>query len=332
MNTEPTETTESIVDALTEAFAENMVDTDPESVEAEAPQQDSEAVEVADVDDGEATPTEENEVVAEAEEDSEAEEPERVFQAPEHWSSETKEQFAALDPEAQEILLTRDKEFQKGYQERVQGITDIQQALEPWKQTIAQLGISEGQAIRSLFATYNKLLSNPLTGIQELAQNFGVLDQLTAPDTDDDFVDPEIKALRNQVQELGGQLKDFSNQQQQATVTQGQQMLNEFKSAVDASGKPAHPFFEEAMGTIIPLIQEGKTLDEAYNEAKWTVPAYREAALKKGPTDIEKARKVKQAKKAASSIDNKGGDAPEKSDKDVSLTDEIKAVWNESQS
>ena len=76
-----------------------------------------------------------------------------VFQAPAHWSSEEKEQFSSLAPEAQEFLIEKDKQFQQGFQERAQEKSDLEAALEPWKQTIAQRGMSEADAIRTLFAT-----------------------------------------------------------------------------------------------------------------------------------------------------------------------------------
>ena len=308
----------------------NEADTESETVEAEATEEISEPQEVVEAVDGEDTPTEQNEVAAEAEEASEDAEPEGI-PAPEHWTSEQKEAFTSLTPEAQRVLLDRDAEFQKGYQERVQGIANIQQALEPYKQIIAQMGVSEDQAIRSLFAAYGQLTANPLEGIRRLAQNFGVLDQLAEPDTNDDFVDPEIKALREQVQNLQGQLHQFGEYQSQSVQAQGQQQVESFKSATDANGNLLHPHFEDALPLIVPLVQSGKSLEEAYEEAKWSVPAYRETAMaagKKEPTDIEKARKVRQAKKAADSVKPKGK-APSAPEKELSIEDELKAVWNE---
>ncbi len=316
---------ESIADILTQAMNEESAET--ETAEAETPEEVSEPQEVAEATDGEDTPTEKNEVVAEAEEASEDAEPEGI-PAPEHWSSELKERFAALDPEAQAILVERDGEFQKGYQERAESITAIQQAFEPYKQLIAQMGVSEDQAIRSLLATYQNLLSDPLSGIRGLATSFGVLDQLVTPDTNDDFIDPEIKALREQVSGLQGQLQQFGNQQAQSAQAQGQQQIEAFKSAKDSEGNPLHPHFEDALPTIVSLVQSGKSLDEAYEEAKWTVAAYRDSLQKKEPSDIEKARKVKQARKAAETVKPKGK-APEAAEKELTLHDELALAYKE---
>jgi len=328
MSTESEELTESIAEALQASF--NEAETDTESVEAEAAQGDSEAELVAETVDGEDTPIEENEVAVEAEEDTQDAEPARVFQAPEHWSSEHKEQFAALDPSSQELVLARDADFQTGYQERVQGITDIQSALEPWKQTIAELGLSEADAIRTLFATYNTLRTDPLSGIQNLAQNFGVLDQLNVPETDDDYTDPGVKALQSQIAGLQQQLQEVGNYQQQAVRSEGQRMIDNFKSEKTADGKEAHPYFEDALPLITSLVSQGKSLEEAYSEAVWTVPAYREASTPKaGLTAEQKAAKVKQARKASNTVKTSRSDSPGSQEKVMSLEDELTAAFRE---
>jgi len=325
------ENQESIVDVMTSIM--NEAEADPESVEAEAAPEISESELVAETVDGEDTPTEENVVAAEAEEDGQDAEPqEEVFQAPEHWSSEHKESFATLSPEAQQILIARDAEFQKGYQERAQGITDIQSAIEPWKQTIAQMGRSEADAIRTLFATYSSLVNDPLNGIQNLAQSFGVLDQINAPDTDDEYVDPELKALRQQVQGLQGQLQQFSTTQQQAAQSDGQRMIDDFKSAKDAEGNLANPYFDEALPLITSLVQQGKSLEDAYNEAKWTVPAYREANTPKAEVKLtaeQKAAKVKKARQASNTVKTPKGQTPDTQEKSLSLQDELTAAFRE---
>lgn len=324
---------QSIADELAAVW--NEAEADTETAEAKAPEEVSEPQEVAETEDGEDTPVEENEVPVEAEEASEDTEPETVFQAPEHWSSEDKAAFESLTDEAKELTLKFESDFKRGYQERVQDITEIQQAIEPWKNMVAQFGVSEAQAIRTLFAAYNQLMTNPVQGVQNLAQTFGVMDQLRAqfaPETDDDFTDPEIKALRQQVQNLQGNLQSFSQQQIQNANMDAQNMVAEFKAAKDASGNLLHPHFDEATPMIAALIRDGKTLEDAYQEAVWSVPAYRESQMKAIPkekTQEEKAAKVKKAKRAAASVKQSGKGSPTSEDAGLSLEDELRATWNE---
>ena len=321
--------TESIAEALQASFNEAALDTEPE--EAEALPENSDQEVVAETVDGEDTPTEENEVAVEAEEASQDQEPTGV-PAPEHWSSEHKAQWEQLDETSRALVLSLEGDFKTGYQEKVQGITDIQSALEPWKQTIAQMGVSEADAIRTLFATYNSLRENPLQGVQALAQNFGVLDQINAPHTDDDeYLDPSVKALREQITGLQNQIQHLTQNQQQSALTAGQQMIEDFKSAKDADGNDAHPYFEEALPLITSLVSEGKSLEEAYSQAVWTVPAFREANTPKvtEQTAEEKAAKVKQARRAAKTVKPPKGDTPSEAEKALSLGDELRAAFNE---
>ena len=83
---------------------------------------------------------------------------------------------------------------------------------------------------------------------------------------------------------------------------------------------------------ITALVSNGKTLEEAYNEAVWSVPAYREAQLKaqpKAPTAEEKAAKVRKAKKAADTTKMSSKTSAKSKEAELSLADELRATWNE---
>jgi hypothetical protein len=315
---------QSISELLTEAMTEHETTEETEAEEVSPATDESESVEEVDA-----------EVTAEAEEDSAEAEPETVFQAPEHWSSDYKARFAELSPEGQEVVLGFDSDFKRGYQDKVQAISDIETALEPWKQTIAQRGISEADAIRTLFAAQSQIEQDPLQGVLALAQRFGVADQLRkqfAPDTDADFIDPEVKALNSKIAELEGKISQTSQQIQQSQTVSAQQELDNFVNAVDADGKPAHPHFEAAKPLIASLVGQGKSLEDAYNEAVWTVPEYRESQSKPEPpaeNEVEKARKVKQAKKAARGINQDGTAKTTESDEDLDIKSSLELAWKQ---
>lgn len=279
--------------------------------------------------------TEETEVEAaaetEVEEDVEGEEePETVFAAPEHWSSDERESFQALPPEAQEILLAKDKQFQKGYQEKAQAISAITEAIKPWEQSLAQRGLTPEQAIRTLFAAQHQLDTDAVGGILQIAQNYGVVDQLRekfAPvtDDDDDFTDPGIKALQQKIESLESKLEQTTKGFQQTQTQSVQQQIESFQNAKDASGNLLHPYFEEAMPLIITAVKSGESLEAAYDKAKWTVPEYRESLSSKTveKTDAEKAKKVKQAKRAARGVKTNGKADPAEGSEVLSLKDDL---------
>ena len=326
------ETVESITDALTAVMAE-AAESAPETEEAQEVSQQEASTETEDV--LESATNEAELGTEEVEEDNdESAEPETVFQAPEHWSSDERTKFDSLPPEAQEVLLERDKAFQKGYQEKAQAISAITEAIKPWEQSLAQRGMTADQAIRALFAAQHQLDTNAVEGILQIAQNYGVVDQLKdkfAPATDDeDFTDPGIKALQQEIKELKGQIEQTTQGFQQQQVSAGQQKIDEFKNAVDGEGKPAHPYFDQLMPEITALIQtKGGTLDEAYQQLVWTVPEFRDSQQKTvvEKTDKEKAEKVKKAKKAARAVQTNGKTNPNESNEPLSLKDELAGAF-----
>lgn len=332
--------TETVVDTLLDEW-KKASKGEPESLEAATEQVNSEPdpeVEAEDEFEEVSLGAESEEVEAAAEEDEEDEEPEEVFQPPAHWSSDEKETFKSLSPEAQQILINKEKQFQQGYQERAQAISDIEKALEPYKQNLAYMGVDEATAIRTLFATHQRIMSDPANGILQLAQQFGILDQLRqqfAPDTDDEFVDPEIKALRQQVQQLQSNLGQFQTQTQQGQQEALLAQIDSFKSQKDEKGDLIHPYFDQVRVQMATLVQQGKSMEDAYNEVVWTVPEYREKHMKtvqakrKKETDAERAQRVKKAKKAATANKTSGKSQDDVADEALSVKDELTAAWNQ---
>jgi hypothetical protein len=310
------ETPESIADALTEvmaaatAEAEPETETAPDSISEEAVTEDVEDTQIGDED------TQIGDVEASEEDNDESEEPETVFQAPEHWSSDERTQFESLPPEAQEVLLERDKAFQKGYQEKAQAISAITEAIKPWEQALAQKGVTADQAIRTLLAAQHQLDTNPVQGILQIAQSYGIVDQLKnqfAPQTDDDdFTDPGIKALQQEILSLKSEIAQTKQGVQQQVIDSGTQQLEIFKSATDDKGAPLHPHFDAVLPLVTTYVQQGKTLEDAYQAAVWTVPEFRESQIKPPEkTEQEKAQKVKKAKRAARAVKTNGKDDPD---------------------
>lgn len=310
-----TEDEQSLEDALMESF--EGVDEDEPEGESTDESADTEQY------------VEEDAAEAEATEDSEDAEPETVFQAPEHWSSDEKEAFASLPPEAQDLVLQRDKAFQQGFQEKAQSITDIQQAIEPWTESLAQRGMSPANAIRTLFAAQAMLDRDPLNGILQLAETYRVSDRLReqfAPTDDDDLTDPEVKALRAENRELRQRFDQFEKGIESQRTSTVEQQIQQFREAKAADGAPKYPHFDKVRHLMGPLVGQGKSMEQAYEETVWTVPEYRES-LQKPKDELEQRRKVSKAKKAARGVKPKG--QAKETDDDLSLDDALLTAWNQ---
>jgi len=240
-------------------------------------------------------------------------------------------------PDAKELVLERDAQFQKGYQEKAQAISAITDAIEPFKESLIRRGMTPQQAIGILFNAQDRLDNNPLEGILQIAQSYGVADQLKeqfAPQTDDDdLTDPGIKALQKEFQGLKSQMEQTNQGIRQQVVDAGNQQIETFKNAVDGEGNLAHPYFEQLVSEITSHLEkkEGATLESAYKQLVWTVPEYRESQNKQivEKTDQEKAAQVKKAKRASRGIKTNGKSDPEEGAEALSLHDDLTEAFRQ---
>lgn len=323
---ETTETPESITAALTAVMAEAETETE-EATDSVPEGAVTETEEVETSEEVEATEVEED--------DDESGEPEKVFAAPEHWSSDQREKFEPLSSEAREIVLGFDAEFKRGYQEKAQTITAITEAIKPWEDALARRGITADQAIRTLFAAQNQLETNALQGVLQIAQGYGIVDQLKqyfAPQTDDDeFTDPGFKALQQEIKGLKGDIQQTNQGIQQQTIDAGNTQIESFKSATDDDGKLKHPHFEQVMNLVTSYVRDGETLDSAYEKAVWTIPEFRTAQVKMDTdkADAEKALKAKKAKKAARGVRTNGKADVDEGKEAKTLHDDLKEAWRQ---
>jgi hypothetical protein len=200
---------------------------------------------------------------------------------------------------------------------------------------LAQRGLTPEQAIRTLFAAQHQLDTDAVGGILQIAQNYGVLDQLQAkfaPETDDDdFTDPGIKALQQEIRDLKNQVTQTTQGIQQQQTQTVQQQIESFQNAKDDKGELLHPHFEDAMPMILAAVQSGDDLASAYDKAKWSVPAYRESLEQKTTekTEAAKAKKVKQAKRAARGVKTNGKADPEEGVEALSLHDDLAEAFRQ---
>jgi len=257
-------------------------------------------------------------VVAESET---PEEPEKEpLEAPEHWPTDERERFNALPRETQEWLLSRNKSFETDVNRRLQELAGQRKEVEefnklfaPYKQQLELSGRSPTQVVQQLLAAQRYLESSPKEALEWLAKSYGIELGQSQPD---EYVDPQVAALRRELQEL----KSAGLRQQQETAQAEQQkilqMVTEFKEARTPDGAPKYPHFEELKGLMAPLVSQGKSLEDAYNEVKYILPSERQriadeaakAARAEALKKAEEERKVKarEAKSASSIIRSRG--------------------------
>jgi hypothetical protein len=112
------------------------------------------------------------------------EEPETpAIAPPKAWSASDAEHFAKAPREVQEIILRREAEVERGFQERAARLKDldaIQEALAPFASAYRAQGFTDVDAVRMWATVANELRRAPLPTILELMRQHNIsLEQLT---------------------------------------------------------------------------------------------------------------------------------------------------------
>ena len=323
-------------DAFDEAFEAAMkaVEGDGEDEEqaSEAKPDEAETSESSEESTEGADEAQETEAKAEAdpEADAASEDPEPL-DTPSHWSNADRDAFAELDRSAQEFLLERDKYYQGQFTKKSQELSEQAKFAESIRglfteadrQQMAIAGMDETATINRLVALQRQATTDPAAYLQSAAQMLGVdLNALIpqSPDQttteDDEWLDPTVKDLRNQVTQLESKLNGFETQAQTSQQAQNQLIIERFRTATDDDGNSKYPHYatvERTMGALMqtsPTIMNEadpmKALEQAYDMAVMADPTLREEKIAQmAQSQIAadtKARELEKAKRAASPV------------------------------
>lgn len=312
---------------------ENDNETDPEVSE-----EDSNSVE-----DGDSGDTEETESETSAEEEGKTEE---KLEAPQHWSKEIKEDFNQLPSKSQQLFLKRHNQMEADYTKKTQALSkfrnrqeEVTKIISPFMGDFERAGIDEVGAIRQLFAAHDYLKKDPKQAIAWLATNYGVdLSAVNDDTAEDDYTDPEVKNLKQQVAQLQGYLQQQQNQQMQSEQQSTQSMIDQFANEKDETGTLKHPHFPEVrqvMGVLIQS-QKAKDLPSAYEMAVYADPNLRKTMIdtqvKKASKSQVKTEAVQKAKKTQrSTVRGSATPAEQKLPGNLSIRETIQQSINQLQ-
>ena len=262
-------------------------------------------------------PDEADEVDEDEAEEEEAEAPElEHMAAPNHWPKDFAGKFEALEPAAQHMFMERYKDLEGDYTRKTQEIAKYKkrneafdEIMQPFKGDFERAGMDEVGAVRQLLAAHDYLRKDPQNAIAWLANQYGVDTNAIGndPAAEDEFADPQIKALQQQVAQLTGFIQNQQTQQQSHVQQSTQSLIDQFAQETDANGNPKHPHFDRVRGVMGSLIssENAKDLATAYEMAVYADPELRQAQVKAMAAaqsqDNVKTEAVKKAKKAARS-------------------------------
>ena len=233
--------------------------------------------------------------------------------APNHWPKDFAAKFEALEPPAQHLFMQRYKDLEGDYTKKTQAIAKYKkrqdafdEIMEPFKGDFERAGMDDVGAVRQLLAAHDYLRKDPANAINWLASQYGV--DIGAigndPALEDEFADPQVKALQQQVAQLTGFIQNQQTQQQSYEQASTQSFIDQFAAETDASGNPAHPHFETVRSVMGSLISSGNATDlkSAYEAAVYANPELRQAELERVAARQSQAKvkteAVQKAKKA----------------------------------
>ena len=230
--------------------------------------------------------------------------PESIDIAPKAWTQQAKNLWASTDPIIRAEIAKRETDIFSGIEQYKQAATygqSMERAMQPFAATIQSLGISPDKAVGELMAADHKLRYGTQQQKNEyfahLAEAYGVdLGNVSAPEQQ--YIDPNVQALQNEVQQQRAWIQNQSLLgQQQADASLNSEIS---KFAAD----PIHSHFESVKGHMAALLQAGQVPDlaSAYEQAVYANPTTRALVIaeQQNVARAEASKKAQAAKTAAS--------------------------------
>lgn len=193
-----------------------------------------------------------------------------------NWTPEQKTAFGELPVKAQEILLERQREFERGFSEKFDGLTkerklaeEVKKAVPPQLRTLMdQRGLSEAQVLSKLAQQQLFALQDPKGYARKFLADAGInpLD-LVQVDAEGKPVIPQsqhqTQAATNirahpEYQQMAAELQQLREERQKLAETDDQRFAADFDSLLgetDGEGNSLYPFIRVLAGAMATIIE-----------------------------------------------------------------------------
>lgn len=225
--------------------------------------------------------------------------------APKSWPKEMHEHWGTLPPQVQEYWETREKQMLdglEGYKTHASVGKSLLEVAAPYQHIIEQSGVDLPKAVSHLLAAHVRLTQGTneqrLAAYKDLGRQLGFGEEAGQ-------VDPHVMAAYQAATQAQNAVQQWHQQQFE---TQKQQKVAEVEEF--AKDKP---FFDEIADDIVIFINNGMTLQDAYDRALWANPVTRtkeQERLRKESVDAARKANLEKANaaKKASSINIRSRD------------------------
>lgn len=164
-----------------------------------------------------------------------------------------------------------------------------------------QHGLIPERALPEIVGAWQQLLANPREVLPELVRRFGVdLGQQQQPQQQDQqqWVDPAVQALREEIAELKRQSEDRNRREQAEQAAEKQRTVADLTKKIDDFAKDKTDFaaVRKEMGALMQATGI-EDLEKLYEMAVWANPQTR-AARQESERKADEAKRMAEAEKA----------------------------------
>lgn len=232
-----------------------------------------------------------------------------LTQPPKTWRKEVAASWASLPEPVRAEIHKREQDMYSGIEQYREGANfawQVKGLFRPYEQVMQRAGIAPEQILPGLVEAHGTLSlgteEQKLNLMGRLLRDYAIpvpklLAQLTGgalADTEP-FVDPQVKALRDELDSVKSRLSEQDNAAAQARQAEIRQTVSEF------ANDPKNVYFADLADDIAALIRGGVTKDikVAYEKALWANPVVRAKEQARVAAEAESERTRKAAEAAA---------------------------------
>ncbi len=229
----------------------------------------------------------------------------KIDEAPQTWPKDMRKHWDELPNDLKAYWHLREEQMLNGLQQYKQAATfgsEIANTIKPFEHDFQFNGVTPVQGISFLLNANRALTQGPIESrrkaYEDLGRRIGIItESQPAQQSQGNGMasNPNLQPLEQELQSIKQQLSQQKLREQEEVRQRAEQEIQAFAS------DPAHPYFDEVIDDMIPLLQGGSSLQEAYDLAvkKNPVTYQREIdRIKKEHEEFLKAQQAKQAKKA----------------------------------
>lgn len=249
--------------------------------------------------------------------------------APVSWRPDIREKFGALPKEVQEEVFRREREITTTMEQTAQArnyAQSLSQVISPYEAMIRAEGGNHVTAVDALLKTaYHLRTANPQTKAMMVAQmimqhgvDVNLLDQAMsvqlqgrqqAPQND-----PMMQYIQQQLQPVQQFVSQLQNRQQQLSVEQGHQVVNELETF---AADPKNEYFHDVKGIMADFLDSASaqgqkmSLQDAYTRATLAHPTISQTVMNRqiSARAAQQTAATRRARNASASLPSGGAPA-----------------------